>query len=164
MTTQPTHRARAAALTLVSVVALAACGAQDDGESPGTDPQASDKTSQPSSLELTAEPPASGSRCAMPSPELLATSDAAFEGTVTELGDGTASLSVSQWFRGPESEPADVTVTTPSAQIKDLLLAVDFTQGETYLVSATDGKVNVCGLSAASNGELAAMYREAFSS
>ena len=41
-------------------------------------------------------------------------------------------------------------------------MAVDFQEGRTYLVSATDDRVTLCGFTAEETPELKAMYDEAF--
>ena len=97
----------------------------------------------------------------MPSVELLRTQDTAFEGTVTEVGDGSATLDVDTWYAG-EDETERVRVSTPSQEIVDLLLAVDFQEGGTYLVSASDGQVSLCGFSAVKDELLTGLYDEAY--
>ena len=158
--------------TAVAVLALAltGCGAQDDQDA-AVDPVTSETPSDaaPSSdadsdsdagiLALTADGSTAG-KCAVPSAETLATFDTAFAGTVTSLEDGTATLSVDQWYAGDEA--ATVTVDSPSQDLQDLLLAVDFQQGASYLVSATDGRVTLCGFTAEENPELQALYDEAY--
>ena len=82
----------------------------------------------------------------MPSAETLATFDTAFAGTVTSLEDGTATLAVDQWYAGGDADT--VTVTTPGKDLAALLMAVEFEKGKSYLVSATDGRVTLCGFTA----------------
>lgn len=157
--------AAAAALLL----ALTGCGGQDDA-SDGDTTATSTATSSPESgessddaaadtLALTADSSVA-SKCAMPSAETLATFDTAFEGTVTSIDDGMVTLSVDQWYAGDEA--GTVTVEAPSQALEDLLLAVDFTEGRTYLVSATDGRVTLCGFTAETSPELQALYDEAY--
>ena len=74
----------------------------------------------------------------MPNAETLAGFDTAFAGTVTSLDDATATLSVDQWYAGGD-DAATVTVSAPSQDLQDLLMAVDFEEGTSYLVSA-DGE------------------------
>lgn len=160
--------AAAAALLL----ALTGCGGQDDASSDGdaTSTQTSTATSTPEpgetsgdaaadTLALTADSSVA-SKCAMPSAETLATFDTAFEGTVTSIDDGMVTLSVDEWYAGDEA--GTVTVEAPSQELEDLLLAVDFTEGRTYLVSATDDRVTLCGFTAETSPELQALYDEAF--
>ena len=104
---------------------------------PPTAPSSStpDDTTGTGTLALTADGSVAA-KCAMPSAETLATFDTAFAGTVTSLDGGTATLSVDQWYAGDEA--ATVTVESPSKDLQDLLMAVDFEEGKSYLVSATD--------------------------
>jgi hypothetical protein len=154
-------RARTAGLTvtvLAGAVLLVGCGQGIDGPDPSTEAtQVSSSGASVTSLEATP----SDARCAVPSVEALRTQDTAFEGTVTEVGDGTATLDVDRWYAG-DDETEQVRVTTPSREIVDLLLAVDFQQGDTYLVSATDGQVSLCGLSAPKDELLTGLYEKAY--
>ena len=161
MRTQPS-RAR---VTIARRGGLAA-GGRDAGN--GSD-AAADRSSAPTQTtqtasadpELTASPAGAG-RCAMPSAEGLKTQDTAFAGTVSALADGTATLDVTHWYKGGDSDTVEV--TAPSKQLQDLLLAVDFQQGQSYLVSAVDGQVSVCGMSGPQDEMLESMYAEAFGS
>lgn len=154
-------------LTLVATLALAACGQESGTEdlraAPGAD-STSESGEEPSSgsdtVELTADSSAAG-KCAVPSAETLAGFDTAFEGTVTSLADGTATLVVDRWYAGGGGA-STVTVTTPSKALEDLLMAVDFQADRTYLVSATDGRVTLCGFSAEMSSELETLYESAF--
>ena len=80
---------------------------------------------------------------------------------VTEADDGTATLSVDEWYAGGDGADT-VTVTSPSEQLQDLLLAVDFQEGRSYLVSADGDRVTLCGYSGEDNAEMQALYAEAF--
>lgn len=156
-----THLLPAAAAVLL--LALAGCGSQetdatDRDDSPAAT-SASESDAGAGTLALTADGSTTG-KCAMPSAETLATFDTAFEGTVTSVDDGTATLSVDQWYAGDEAET--VTVEAPSKALEDLLLAVDFEEGTTYLVSATGDRVTLCGFTAEASPELEALYSEAF--
>jgi len=53
-------------------------------------------------------------------------------------------------------------LTTLSADMQALLGASDFGTGQDYLVSATDGTVNACGLTGPASPELQQVYDEAF--
>ena len=91
---------------------------------------------------------------------MLARQTVAFDGTVTTLEDGGVVLTPTTWYAG---EPTDlVEVQAPPAELEGLLLAVQFEEGGRYLVSATDGRVTVCGFSAPYSAELAALYEQAF--
>ncbi|WP_210650138.1 hypothetical protein [Nocardioides sp. SYSU D00065] len=159
-------------VSLIAVAGLAACGADDRTDGAGDSPAASSPTMSTEAgtetgsedagdtLSLTADASAAG-KCAVPSAETLATFDTAFAGTVTSLDDGTATLTVDEWYAGDEA--AEVTVEAPSDDLQDLLMAVDFEQGSSYLVSADGDRVTLCGFTAERTPELEAMYAEAFS-
>jgi hypothetical protein len=166
-TTRPLARTRPllAAPLLIALTFLTACGADSGSDdAPATDAATSSSSGQPDTtgsgtLALTADGSVAG-KCAMPSAETLSTFDTAFSGTVTSLDGGTATLEVDQWYAGDEA--ATVTVESPSEDLQDLLMAVDFQEGKTYLVSATDTRVTLCGFTAEQTPELEAMYAEAF--
>ena len=160
-----TSRPRTALVIMVALAGLSACGADDstdsDGDASAPTSSSSESSEEPAggTLALTADPAVAG-KCAAPSAETLATFDTAFAGTVTSLADGTATLSVDQWYAGDEA--VTVTVETPSKDLQDLLMAVDFQEGKTYLVSATTERVTLCGFTAETSPELQALYDEAF--
>lgn len=150
-----------AVVAFVAMAGLAAC-AQETGTTSEQD--APDPTSSSAGaadpVALTADASSAG-KCAMPNAETLAGFDTAFEGTVTSLADGTATLAVDQWYAGGDGADT-VTVTTPSEQLSDLLSAVEFEADQTYLVSATDGRVTLCGFTAEKSAELEGLYQAAF--
>jgi len=146
----------AAAAVIIAGVGLFAVLNHD--EEPAVPPTAT----EPSTTELSA-PDASAydARCMVPNAEVLAQQSLAFDGTVTALADGVVTLTPSTWYAGG---PTDVVeVEAPPAELQDLLQAVDFEVGGRYLVSASDGRVTVCGFSAPYSTELAALYDQAFS-
>lgn len=155
-----TSRSRSILVVLAAMAALAACGSDGDSDG-GTDSSTPTSSTEVGSetLTLTADGSAAG-KCKAPSADTLATFDTAFAGTVTSLDGGTATLSVDQWYAGDEA--ATVTVESPSKELEDLLMAVDFQEGKSYLVSATGGRVTLCGFTAEENPELQAMYDEAY--
>jgi hypothetical protein len=160
-----TSRLRSALVVPVLVLAmggLAACGGDDPAEDGSEETTSSSDTGSGTAsdtLALTADPAAAG-KCAVPSAEVLATFDTAFAGTVTSLEDGTATLEVDQWYAGDEA--STVTVQSPTKDLADLLMAVEFEQGKSYLVSADGDRVTLCGFTAEQGPELQAMYDEAF--
>src|SRR6478672_4259221 len=166
-TTRPRTRSLPAALLLVALASLTACGADSGaGTEPTVDPttsdaapDAADSEAASGTLALTADGSVA-TKCAMPSAETLSTFDTAFSGTVTSVEGGTATLEVDQWYAGDEA--ATVTVESPSKDLQDLLMAVDFQEGKTYLVSATDTRVTLCGFTAEQTPELQALYTDAF--
>lgn len=124
----------------------------DDPVGPTTGPDPGTTT------ELVAAPPSQ--RCMIPDAELLAQQEIAFDGTVASVAGGEATLEPSRFFVG---DPTDqVVVAAPDRDLQALLAAVDFREGERYLVAATGGTVAVCGLSGRYTEELAALYAEAF--
>lgn len=147
---------------LAAVLALAAsgCGSAEDSAAPA-DPAASDSSSSAANetLALTADG-STTAKCAMPSAQILATFDTAFEGTVTSIDDGTVTLEVDRWYAGDEA--STVTVEAPSKALEDLLMAVDFREGRTYLVSADNDRVTLCGFTTETSPELEALYEEAY--
>ena len=163
-----TRRTRTLLAAPLLVVALAACRvrrtrrlrrrhAAGDTDTSSSSP---DATTESGTLALTADGSVAA-KCAMPSAETLSTFDTAFAGTVTSLDGGTATLSVDQWYAGGD-EAGTVTVESPSKDLQDLLMAVDFQEGTSYLVSATDTRVTLCGFTAEQSPELEALYDEAF--
>ena len=151
-------------LLVVALALLSACGADagagdDTAADSATSSSTPDATTETGTLALTADGSVAA-KCAMPSAETLATFDTAFAGTVTAIDGGTATLSVDHWYAGDGT--STVTVEAPSKDLQDLLMAVDFEQGKSYLVSATDTRVTLCGFTAEQSPELEALYDEAF--
>ena len=160
----PRTRTLLAAPLLVALTFLSACGADsapDQADQGSAAEQSDGADSGPGgTLALTAD----GSvvaKCAMPSADTLSTFDTAFAGTVTSLDGGTATLSVDRWYAGGDGADT-VTVESPSKDLQDLLMAVEFQDGTSYLVSATDTRVTLCGFTAEQNPGLQALYDEAF--
>ena len=147
-------RVLVAGLAVVLVGVLAGCGS-GAGDSTGD----STATTGTSSLELSV-PAAQTGRCMAPNVDNLQAQDTAFEGVVTAVADGIATLEVTQSFKGKDVET--VTVAAPSEDLQDLVLAVNFEQGETYLVSSLDGRVSVCGLSGPTDDLLLGLYQQAY--
>lgn len=128
-------------------------GADDATESAGA--SAASRTT----LELGDE---AAMKCMVPTPALLQEQEIAFEGTVASIKERAVTLDVTTWFQG---EPTDqVVLRTADPQLRLALSGVDFTQGETYLVSANEGSVTMCGFSGQATPELAALFAEAYPS
>lgn len=170
MNTRRTRSVLAVPVLVLALAGLSACGSDDsDQDAAGTSETSSETTTEPTTdpatdtggdpVELTADASTAG-KCAVPSAETLATFDTAFSGTVTSLEDGTATLEVDQWYAGGDA--ATATVTTPDKDLAALLMAVEFEKGKSYLVSATDGRVTLCGFTGETTPELQALYDEAF--
>lgn len=150
------HRARsrtpwyaAAAAAIVAVVAIGVVVMGPDTEEPAA--------SAP--LELTAGASDLMAMCLAIEPEVIATSEVAFAGTATAIDGDVVTLDVTKWFVGGDNPT--VIVTAP-AGFEALLGSVPFAVGENFLVSATDGVVNYCGMSGEATPELQAMYDAAF--
>ena len=84
----------------------------------------------------------------------------AFQGTVTSIDGDQATLAVDTWYLGGDAD--DVTVTGPPEGDGALLGAVPLEDGQSYLVSASDGTVRSCGQSGPTSPELEAIFTEAF--
>lgn len=111
--------------------------------------------------ELVLEAPATVSaRCAVPSAELLANAEVAFDGTVRDIDETAVVLIPTRFYSGPASE--EVRVESPLAALSELIGAVEFQVGERYLVSAVDGQVTVCGFSGPYSPDLEQLYVDAF--
>lgn len=158
----------AAPVTVLALATLSACGGSTtDSDAPESAPSSS-QTSDDSdaagaasdgTLALTADGTTAG-KCAVPNAETLAGFDTAFAGTVASIDGGTVTLDVDQWYAGGDG--STVTVDAPSKDLQDLLMAVDFQEGKTYLVSAEGGRVTLCGFTAEAAPELQALYDQAF--
>jgi hypothetical protein len=111
-----------------------------------------------STTELVAEP--STERCMTPNVEVLRLQTVAFDGVVRSVTGGEATLEPSHFYAGEET--AKVVVQAPDGDLQALLAAVDFHEGERYLVAASDGRVTLCGFSGAYTEELARLYEDAF--
>ena len=146
----------AAAVLIIAGVGVFAVFARDDDAA--VPPPAADG---PTVTELTAPgPEAYDARCMVPNAEALSQQDVAIDGTVTTIADDVVTLTVGEWYAG---DPTDlVRVQAPEEEMQRLAGAVDFEEGGRYLVSATDGRVTVCGFSAPWSEDLADLYTEAF--
>jgi len=127
------------------------------------DPDASDGAAEPASTtELTLVGGAPLGRCAPPSSAVVAQQDVAVDATVTAISEGQVTLAPTRFYTGQATD--QVVVQEVSDDLRALLDAVDFVDGQRYLVSATDGEVTLCGLSDAWSPALARVYEEAFPS
>lgn len=155
-----TSRSRGAAplaAVIGTLATLAACGG---GADPGTTEEpAHTSTSPAAATELTLPSSAPG-RCLPPNVRTLRLQDIAFEGTVVEVSDDAVTLAASRWYEGEETDR--VVVTPPSAAMVELGYGVAFEEGATYLVSASDGQVTLCGFTAESSAELERLYEKAY--
>jgi hypothetical protein len=113
----------------------------------------------PSVTHLTA-PGAAAGRCMVPNADLLSQQTLAFEGTVQSIAGGVVTLEPTHFYVGDATDVVEV--QAPPEELTQLIGAVDFKQGGTYLVSATGGRVTVCGFSGPATPALQALYDEAF--
>jgi hypothetical protein len=90
---------------------------------------------------------------------ILADMPLAFEGTVTAVDGEQVTLTVDRWFTGGDA--ATVELTAP-AGMQALIGGIDFMDGGTYLVTATEGVVNYCGYTGPATPEYRAAFEEAF--
>lgn len=150
--------AAAAAVIIAGAGLFAVMQLNDDPDTPVATTPA---TTEPTVTQLSAPDAAAYSaKCMVPNAEVLAEQTVAFDGTVTSITGDTVTLTPTTWYAG---EPTDtVSVEAPSADMQQLLSAVSFEQSGRYLVSATDGRVTLCGFSAPYSDDLAALYAQAF--
>ncbi len=146
-----------AAAAAIMVLGLGGYAIAQNGQHT-TDPRASN-SARPLELAI-AGAGTSLSSCVPFSVDVLAEMPVAFSGTVVEVGEGTVLLSVDHWYRGGATE--QVEISSPDLSTVSLDGAVSFSDGKRYLVTATNGVVNVCGFSAEWNADTAAAFDEAF--
>lgn len=156
-------RSRAPLVGLVVVLLVAAALAvwlllPDDGDGAGDGAGAADDPAVVLDLEATATE--SPGRCMQVTPETLRNTDLAFDGTVTAADGSAVVLEVSTWFFGGEADEVRLS-PPPSAGRSPLRLhgQPDFEVGQRWLVSATDGRVNVCGFTVPWTEERAEVYQ-----
>jgi hypothetical protein len=130
-------------------------GGTDESESPSGEASVSVPESR---ATLTATP--SEARCQLPNVQVLRSQALAFDGVVRSITEGEATLEPTRFYAGEATDR--VVVQAPGRDLQALLAAVDFREGERYLVSATDGRVTLCGFSGPYTSELAALYGQAF--
>lgn len=153
--------AAAAVLVIAGVGVFTLTGTDDDTTAPpiADDNGSGDGGGEPVVISLRA-PAASTGRCMMPSAEVLSQQQVAFEGTVEKIDEGTVVLTPTEFYAGDEADRVEV--DAPAEQLTNLIGAVEFEVGGTYLVSATDGQVTVCGFSGPATPELEQLYADAF--
>jgi hypothetical protein len=153
-----TRTAVAAALLLT----LAGCGSGADENATDEGGSSTGSTSTPgerSTTRLTL-PAGIDGRCMAPNVRVLRGQEVAFEGTATGVADGRVTLEVSRWYRGDEADT--VVVEAPAEGMVELGFGTDFEEGRTYLVSATDGEVTLCGFTGERTGRLARLFEQAY--
>jgi len=150
----------AVAVAVVLLIAGAAVfGLLNRGsDEPGAAAGDSSDAEPSSTTELVAEP--STDRCMTPNVEVLRLQTVAFDGVVRSVTGGEAMLVPSHFYAGDATE--QVVVQAPDRDLQALLAAVDFREGERYLVAASEGRVTLCGFSGPYSTELAELYAKAF--
>ena len=112
------------------------------------------------SVTLLAAPAATSAKCMVPNVALLAQAEVAFSGTVEDVSGDVVAITPDRFYAGPATDLVEV--RSPEAMLRALVGAVDFRQGQRYLVSASGGEVRVCGLSGPFSPDLEALYAAAF--
>jgi hypothetical protein len=98
--------------------------------------------------------------CIQFSVEGLRPAEVAFAGTAADVTGDQVTLDVDRWYKGGD---ADVVTLTGSTEAGVMLEGgIEFTEGERYLVTATDGNVNGCGFSGAWSQEMTDAFDAAF--
>ncbi len=115
----------------------------------------------PTTMALTAPagPGTTMSSCMMFDVEILKQVPVAFGGTVVDVAPQKVTIDVDRWYKGGSAD--QVTVATLDSQHVSLD-GVEFVKGNRYLVTATEGVVNVCGLSGPATPEFEKSFAEAF--
>lgn len=147
-------------------VAGTAAGAPSSPAATGTaDPDATDDATNDGPAEVVRlampDADAAGARCMVPDVRVLQNQDLAFEGTLVEVTDEVLTFTVGTWFRGGDA--ATVEVDPVDDRLGRLLLAPEFTEGRSHLVSASGGSVTLCGFSGEADPRRRALYDRAFS-
>lgn len=83
----------------------------------------------------------------------------AFQGTATAIQGEQVTLHVDHWYRGGTATTVEV---QSNADAVTTLLGVDFKVGGTYLITANNAQVSLCGESAPTNPDLLNLYKQAF--
>lgn len=139
-----------------AAVALAATAAfvvtRDDGDSNDV------AAGPPLELSLGESGPSMQS-CIMFDVSILAGMSPAFQGTVTAIDGETVTLTVERWFTGGDA--AEVVLDAPGGLVA-LTGGIDFVEGTSYLVTASDGVVNYCGYTGEATPDLVAAFEQAF--
>ena len=141
----------ASVVTLAVVVGGAALAARENG------PTAPDRA--PTTLALSVPDGTAVNSCIAFDVAFLRDMPVAFAGTVTDVAEGSVTLDVDHWYKGGDA--GVVTVANP-AGASVALDGVEFTDGDRFLVTATDGVVNGCGFSGPATAELEHAFDEAF--
>lgn len=85
--------------------------------------------------------------------------ETAFEGTATAIKGELVTLRVDHWYRGGNATTVEVRSDVDAVAT---LLGVDFKVGTSYLITATEAQVSICGESGPSTPELRKLYEQAY--
>jgi hypothetical protein len=149
------------AAAAVVLIAGAAFALIRRGTGPADTPVAVAPTSR-STTHLTLPPARAGARCPVVDAALLRGRQLAVDARVRDIAGDRVTLVPRRFYAGRRTDL--VVVRAAGSDPTGLDGAVDFRAGERYLVSANDGQVSVCGLSAPWSQHLAGLYAEAFGS
>ncbi|WP_426246099.1 hypothetical protein [Nocardioides sp. LHG3406-4] len=161
--------AAAAAVVVIAGASFAVLRGGDEEQAPTAQESTSQAPDSPASEQPAPEPGSNtalvagdgaNAKCMAPNVQVLRTNTLAFDGTVTAIEGDQVTLKTTQWFKGTPTET--VTVTAPSEQLQELLVAVDFEVGGRYLVTSYEDAVTLCGFSGAYTADLAKLYQDAY--
>jgi hypothetical protein len=144
------------AAAAVAAIAVGGYGfvAADDGGG-GKDEQTELALTMPAN-----DPNAPMSMCIAFSAETLAPMETAFAATATDVTGDQVTLDVDRWYKGGDADVVELTSSSDAGVM--LEGGITFTEGERYLVTATEGTVNGCGFSGVYTDDMAAAFDEAF--
>lgn len=146
---------------LAAAAAVLAIGGTAYVATRDADPAPPPSAGEPTVTELVL-PTGQPGRCMQVSAQTVANAGTAFEGTVTAVEDGSVELEVSRWFVGGDADRVRL-ASPPAGGVRPPLPGQpEFGRGERWLVTATDGRVNVCGFTAPWSPGLADVFDEAF--
>jgi hypothetical protein len=147
-------------LAAAAVIMIAAAGttiALTVGNDSGHHPSAA-KTVK--TLKLPSVRPGGTASCIRFTIGILRDKQVAFDGTAIEVTDNDVLLTVNHWYKGGNADEVRLE-NNPSPGIA-LEGGVEFKTGHRYLVTATNGTVNICGYTAEWSADLANSFRQAF--
>ena len=118
-----------------------------------------DDAQAPTTIALAFAPPSpAGARCMQLDASIQQPDGTvAFRGAVVSIVGNTVTLDVAKWYANGTADQVVVTTGTADGTV-DPELSASFEQGGDYLVSAVDGQVMGCGMTAQYSTELDALY------
>ena len=118
-----------------------------------------DDAQAPTTIALAPAPTApAGARCMQLDASITQpVGTVAFRGTVVSVAGNAVTLDVTKWYANGTADQVVVTTATTDGTV-DPELSASFEQGGDYLVSALDGQVMGCGMTAQYSTELDALY------